>query len=104
MGVDPLLIAAVVVGGSIGVWLNRKHFTSGWRDVLMGMLELAPRATYPAHKHPAPELYYVMSGTADWTVGGETFAAGPGTAIYHPPNTPHRMVNTGDEVLRTVYM
>jgi quercetin dioxygenase-like cupin family protein len=73
-------------------------------DVLMGMLELAPRATYPAHKHPAPELYYVMSGTAEWTVGDETFTAGPGTAIYHPPNTLHRMVNAGDEVLRTVYM
>ena len=73
-------------------------------DVLMGMLELAPGATYPAHKHPAPELYYVMSGTATWTVGEDTFVAGPGTAIYHPPNTLHRMVNTGEEVLRTVYM
>ena len=73
-------------------------------DVLMGMLELAPRAIYPAHKHPAPELYYVMSGTAQWTVGDETFTAGPGTAIYHPPDTLHRMVNTGDEVLKTVYM
>jgi|GEM_PF-1755137 quercetin dioxygenase-like cupin family protein len=73
-------------------------------DVLMGMLELAPRAIYPAHRHPAPELYYVMSGRAEWTVGEETFAAGPGTAIYHPPNTLHRMVNTSDEVLRTVYM
>ena len=73
-------------------------------DILMGVLELAPRATYPAHKHPAPELYYVMSGTAQWTVGSETFAAGPGTAIYHPPDTLHRMINTGDEVLKTVYM
>jgi len=70
----------------------------------MGMLELAPGATYPAHRHPSPELYYVMSGTAQWTVDEETFTAGPGTAIYHPPNTRHRMVNTGDEVLRTVYM
>jgi len=73
-------------------------------DVLMGMLELAPRATYPAHKHPSPEIYYVMSGTAKWTVGEETFTAGPGTAIYHPPNTLHRMVNSSDEVLRTVYL
>jgi quercetin dioxygenase-like cupin family protein len=73
-------------------------------DVLMGVLELAPRAIYPAHKHPAPELYYITSGTAQWTVGEETFSAGPGTAIYHPPDTLHRMINTGDEVLRTVYM
>jgi quercetin dioxygenase-like cupin family protein len=73
-------------------------------DVLMGVLELAPGAIYPAHKHPAPELYYVMRGRARWTVGEETFVAEPGTAIYHPPNTLHRMVNLGDEVLETVYM
>jgi quercetin dioxygenase-like cupin family protein len=73
-------------------------------DVLMGVLELAPRAIYSAHKHPAPELYYVISGTAEWTVGAETFTVEPGTAIYHPPDTLHRMINTGDEVLRTVYM
>src|SRR5262245_17470017 len=54
-------------------------------DMLMGVLELAPGAIYPAHKHPAPELYYVMSGKARWTVGEETFEAGPGMAIYHPP-------------------
>src|SRR5262245_40927695 len=57
------------------------------QDVLMGMLELAPKATYPAHSHPSPEIYYVMSGTARWTVGEETFTANPGTAVYHPPNT-----------------
>ena len=72
-------------------------------DVLMGVLELAPGATYPAHQHPAPEIYYVMSGTAEWTVGDETFVAEPGTAIYHPPGALHRMINTGDDVLRLVY-
>ena len=73
-------------------------------DILMGVLELAPGAIYPAHKHPAPELYYVISGKARWTVGEETFEAGPGEAIYHPPNTLHRMINIGTETLRTVYM
>jgi quercetin dioxygenase-like cupin family protein len=73
------------------------------QDVLMGVLELAPGATYPGHAHPSPEIYYVMSGRARWTVGGETFDAVPGTAVYTPPNTLHRMVNTGDEPLRTVY-
>ena len=73
-------------------------------DILMGVLELAPGATYPAHKHPSPELYYVISGTARWTVGNETFTAEPGTAVYHPPDTLHRMINTSDAVLKTVYM
>ncbi len=73
-------------------------------DVLMGVLELAPGAIYPGHKHPAPELYYVMSGTAEWTVGTETFVAQEGTAIYHPPHTLHRMINRGPDVLRAAYV
>src|SRR5713226_7039128 len=73
------------------------------RDVLMGVLELAPGAIYPAHAHPAPEIYYVMNGTAQWTVGEETFVAEPGMAVYHAPNTLHRMINTGDDVLRAAW-
>jgi quercetin dioxygenase-like cupin family protein len=72
-------------------------------DILMGVLELSPGATYPAHQHPAPEAYYIMNGTAEWTVGDETFVAEPGMAIYHAPGVLHRMINTGEEVLRTVY-
>ena len=72
-------------------------------DVLMGVLELAPGAHYAAHSHPAPEIYYVTQGEVRWTVGTETFSASPGMAIYHPPNTLHRMVNTGNDVARTVY-
>ncbi len=72
-------------------------------EVDMGVLELDAGATYPAHAHPAPEIYYVVSGTAEWTVGKEMFMAEAGTAIYHPPNILHRMVNTGKKKLRAVY-
>lgn len=74
------------------------------QDILMGVLELAPGAIYSAHAHPAPELYYVMSGIARWTVNDETFDAEPGTAIYHAPDALHRMINTGDEPLRMCWM
>ncbi len=74
------------------------------QDILMGVLELAPGAIYSAHAHPAPELYYVMSGIARWTVNDETFDAEPGIAIYHAPDALHRMINTGDEPLRMCWM
>ena len=73
------------------------------KDVLMGILELDGGATYAAHRHPAPEIYYVLSGQAEWTLGDETFLATPGMAIYTPPNTLHRMVNKGNEKLRIAY-
>ncbi|MGH2453884.1 MAG: cupin domain-containing protein [bacterium] len=71
-------------------------------DAAMGLLELDP-GTYPFHAHPAPEIYFVVSGQAEWTVGEDTFEAVPGTAIYHPPGARHQMVNRGPETLKTVW-
>ena len=55
-------------------------------NVYFGEAQWAPGAIYVGHKHPAPEIYYVISGEAEWTVNGKTFRATAGTAIYTPPN------------------
>ena len=73
------------------------------KDVVMGILELDAGGYYPAHAHPAPEIYYVTAGEAEWTVGEETFTVRPGVAIYHAAHTPHRMVNKGSEPLRAIW-
>jgi len=73
------------------------------QDVFMGMLDLEAGGYYPLHSHPAPEIYFIMSGTAEWTIGDETFTATPGTAIYHASNVPHRMINKSNEPLKTVW-
>ena len=72
-------------------------------DVKMGLLDLDPGGNYPLHAHPAPEIYFIVSGVAEWTVGDETFSAESGMAIYHGPDIPHRMVNTGSVPLRTIW-
>ena len=74
------------------------------KDVYFGEAEWAPGAIYVGHKHPSPEIYYVVSGEAEWTVDDETFRATAGTAIYAKPYAVHRMVNVGDGVLKTVWM
>jgi len=74
------------------------------KNVYFGEAEWAPGAIYVGHKHPSPEVYYVISGEAEWTVDGKTFRATPGTAIYAKPNAVHRMVNVGDGILKTVWM
>jgi len=73
------------------------------QDVMMGVLDLEAGGYYPLHSHLSPEIYFILSGTAEWTVGTETFIATPGTTIYHADNVPHRMVNHGTEPLRTVW-
>jgi len=72
-------------------------------DVLMGVLDLEAGGYYPLHFHPAPEIYFILSGTAEWTVGDETFTAEPGMAIYHASNGPHRMVNRGTVPLKSIW-
>ena len=74
------------------------------RGVLFGEAEWAPGAIYVGHAHPAPEIYYIVSGEAEWTIDGRTFKATAGTAVYTKPNAVHRMVNTGKENLKTVWM
>ena len=73
-------------------------------NVYFGEAEFAPGAIYVGHNHPSPEIYYVVSGEAEWTVDGKTFKATAGTTIYAKPYAVHRMVNVGDEILKTVWM
>ena len=72
-------------------------------DVRMGLQELDPGAAYPTHHHPSPEIYVVLSGEARWTVAERSFAAEPGTAVYTPPDTTHRIENAGATPLRWLY-
>ena len=73
-------------------------------NVFFGEAQFAPGAIYVGHNHPSPEIYYIVSGRALWTVDGITFEATPGTAIYAEPYAVHRMVNIGEGVLETVWM
>jgi len=73
------------------------------KDLRFGLLQIAPRAVYPGHRHAAPEVYYILSGKAQWTVGQETFIAESGTTIFIPANTVHRMTNLGELPVTAVW-
>jgi quercetin dioxygenase-like cupin family protein len=88
-----------LIGGTYENWQGIPH-----KDILFGMLELDTGGYYPGHNHPAPEIYFVLSGEAEWTVGNQTFTATPGTAIYHPTEKMHRMVNKGKDKLKVIYL
>jgi quercetin dioxygenase-like cupin family protein len=60
----------------------------------MGTLVLKPGATYPAHNHPAREIYYVIEGEADWFVDDEKQHVIPGSIIMHRPYAVHGWTNT----------
>ena len=66
-------------------------------DVQFGRWQLAPGATYHAHRHEVPEIYYIISGKAEWTVGTEVRRVSQGATILTEPGQVHKMVNVTDE-------
>ncbi len=64
------------------------------------------RVTFPPHMPPNPPhhrsgdaLYWVLSGTGEFTAGGETVPRPPGTAHFEPSGLIHRWANPGDSPL-----
>jgi mannose-6-phosphate isomerase-like protein (cupin superfamily) len=58
-------------------------------------------AAVGAHFHrETEEIYYIMSGTGEMTVGGETEKVSAGDAVYIPVNNIHTLKNTGGEPMK----
>ena len=52
----------------------------------------------PQHRHGRhDEGFYVVAGTASFTVGEETYNAPAGSLVMIPPGAPHTFANHGDE-------
>ena len=67
----------------------------------LGIVEItiAPHtAGPPQHRHARhDEGFYVVSGTAQFTVGEQTYEAERGTLVMVPPGAPHTFANASDE-------
>jgi mannose-6-phosphate isomerase-like protein (cupin superfamily) len=64
-------------------------------------------ATIPAHTITAlhmhkqtEEIYYILSGCGEMTLGNEVFSVESGDSICIRPNTPHQIRNTGTTELK----
>ena len=65
----------------------------------LGEITLAPHAEGPPqHRHAQhDEGFYVVSGTARFTVGDTTYDAGSGSLVMIPPGVPHTFANAGGD-------
>ena len=56
----------------------------------------SPRQVLKLHKHPASdELFYIVEGKGQFTVGANTFPVESGSVVYGPANVMHGLVNSG---------
>jgi quercetin dioxygenase-like cupin family protein len=67
-------------------WRGR-HFSSS--TMTFGHWEFDAGASIHKHAHPQEEVWEVLEGELEITVGGESGVAGIGGAAIVPPNTPH---------------
>ncbi|WP_413990000.1 dimethylsulfonioproprionate lyase family protein [Labrys okinawensis] len=73
-----------------------------------GVLLLGPHIFYPAHRHPAEEIYIPLNlgawqrGEAEIVAGGWTDRPA-GAVIHHPPGVPHAM-RAGERALAALYL
>lgn len=55
-------------------------------DFRLGLLMLGPHRLYKDHYHPAPELYWTLTGPSDWKAGAGGFARrAAGETVWHIP-------------------
>lgn len=65
-----------------GRYLHSQHMTFGYYSVTAG-------ASIHAHAHPNEEVWHVIEGKLEVTIGDETRVAGPGCVALVPPNVSH---------------
>jgi len=58
----------------------------------------------PAHRHAdMGEVFFVLSGSGEMRIDGETFQLRPGVCVLVEPLEAHEIENTGDEELVITY-
>jgi quercetin dioxygenase-like cupin family protein len=65
----------------------------------LGEITIAPHTDGPQqHRHAQhDEGFYIVSGTARFTVGDTSYDVGPGTLVMVPTGAPHTFANPGEE-------
>lgn len=88
------------VGTNVGYqyWFFDKEFIDG-RTIKMSVV--APHsATHTPHKHSEDEFFFVLEGTAEFYLDGQTVTGEKYSAFYCPPNIEHGIKNVGDTELK----
>jgi quercetin dioxygenase-like cupin family protein len=56
--------------------------------MMLSVVTFEPHAVVPEHAHPHEQMGVLISGRAEFTVGGVTRVLGPGDLLAHPRRRP----------------
>lgn len=71
-------------------------------DIMISLVEMEAGSVVPAHSHPEEQAGYVVAGTLEFTMQGETTTVGPGGVFFIPGGVEHSVVVKGAESARVV--
>jgi len=75
--------------------LQRHDLEIPGREAFQARVDFAPGASFPRHTHPGAEIIYVLAGTLEYEVKGETVTLKSGDVLFVPAGTVHAARNVG---------
>jgi putative monooxygenase len=86
-------------------WIMISEQTVGAQNLAMGVNETHVGGMVPKHKHDTEEeVMFFIQGKGKFVTEDEEIELKPGICIYNPPGSYHSIVNTGDEILKFVWI
>jgi mannose-6-phosphate isomerase-like protein (cupin superfamily) len=79
-------------------WFADKQLADG-KTLKLSVVEPG-KGTHAPHKHAEDEFFFVLEGTAEFHLNGETAVGGPMTSFYCPTGSKHGIRNVGDTELK----
>ena len=79
-------------------WFADKTFADG-KTLKLSVVK-PHAATHAPHVHEEDEFFFVLEGTAEFYLEGETKTGGPMTSFYCPTGMKHGIRNVGDTELK----
>ena len=79
-------------------WFADKSFADG-KTLKLSVVK-PNAATHAPHVHEEDEFFFVLEGTAEFHLDGETKTGGPMTSFYCPTGSSHGIRNAGDTELK----
>ena len=86
-------------GGTTRVFEGSQY---GDTNVSFLLLEAPPGDGPSLHSHPYEEVFVIQAGQVTFTVGDATIEAIGGQIVIAPAGIPHKFVNSGKALLRSI--
>ncbi len=87
-------------GGTYHVLIDEP--TTGARAFSLLVNEIRPGSAGREHSHDVEHGMYFIRGRGRFTLNGQEYPVGPGTAVFVPPHASHTLAADGDEPLHYV--